>query len=145
MKRVAVVMGVLLVVVLALAFYDFVFVAVCDGWYDLTVEVDAESATGVSRVSYMPANQREVEGAIVAAIDNHLQFMEHQAGVAPFTVNVGFSFRASGLGRTWGHVQRYSHIVVVLHRDDGSRSVHCLAVPHRDDARLVVVTGANAI
>jgi len=143
MKRIAVAMGVLLV--FALAFYEFASVSVCDGWYDLTVEVDAESATGVSRVSYMPVNQRDMADAIIATVDKQMQFMEHQTGVAPFTVNVGFSYRASNLGRTWGHVQEYSHIVVVLHRDDGSRSVHCLAVPHRDDSRHIVVTAANAI
>ena len=142
MKRVAAILAFLLVA--GLAFFVFAPVEVSDGWYDLTVEIDADCAAGVSLVSYLPADNRDMADAIVATVDNQFRFMEHQDTVEPFTVNVGFSLRASKFGLTWGHRQQYSHLIVVLHRDDGSRVLHRLAIPHRDDSRKIIVTVASA-
>ena len=52
MKRFAVILAVLLLAVFAL--FEFGAVAICDGWYDLNVEIDAKSAVGVSRVCRDP-------------------------------------------------------------------------------------------
>jgi hypothetical protein len=142
MKRVA---AILLAVVLgAFAFYEFAVVAVCDGWYGLTVEVDPEMAGDVSRVSYVGANNEEMARSLVAMVDDLNRSMDERDSADPFLVNVGFSFRASNLlGRTWGYGQQYSHIVVVLHRTDGSRTVHLLPVPHRNDSKRVIVTASS--
>lgn len=128
--------------VVAFLFFGSAFIA--DGWYDLTVEVSPEIAEGVSQVSYLCANDAEMADAITASIDEQLRFMEHQTTAGPFTVSVGFSFRGSALGPTWGHVQEYSHIVVVLDYADGSRVVHRLGIPHREESKLIVVLPASA-
>lgn len=127
-----------------LAAADFGVVAVCDGWYDLTVEIDSDAAARVSSVSYLAVHRLRMADAVVASIDDHLEFMEHQDSIAPFVIRVGHSHRKS-LFRTWGHVQEYSHVVVVLHHADGSRAIHRLPVPHRDHSRRIVVTGKSAL
>ena len=143
MKRVA---AILLSVVLGcFAFYEFAIVAVCDGWYDLTVEIDPELAGDVSRVSYVGASNEDMAESLVPMVDDLNGSMGERDSVDPFLVNVGFSFRVSNpLGRTWVYGQQYSHIIVVLHRTDGSRAVHLLPVPHRNDSRRVIVTAASA-
>jgi hypothetical protein len=129
-------------IVLALgAVADYAVVAICDGGYDLTVELDAESAVNVSSVSYLGVNRPHVADSIIASIDDNLKFMERQESVDPFVIRVGHSCRRSLFGRTWGHVQEYSHIVVVLHHPDGSRTIHRLTVPDRKQSRRVVVEG----
>ncbi len=114
---------------------------ICCGWYDLTVEIDREFAPNVSRVSYMGAN-RGLSEAVIASVDEYLEFMDHQDSVEPIILPVGFSYREV-LGQTWGDVQEYSDVIVVLHHDDGSKEVHRLEVPHRDDTRRILVGAAT--
>lgn len=119
--------------------------AICDGWYDLTVEVDADSAANVSSVSYLGVNGTDAADAVVASISDYLEFMKHRDSASPFVVSVGFSYRESALGRRSGYVQEYSHVIVVLHHNDGSMEIHRLEIPDREVSRQIVVTDKNAI
>ena len=143
MKRLAITL--LLIVLGVCVFREFATVAYCDGSYDLTVEIDEDSATGVTSVSYLGANGSDMADSFIAMLDELSESMEHRESAEQFAVHVGFSYRASNSGRTWGHVQEYSHLIVVLHQDDGTRVVHRLTVPHRDDSRHIVVTHASHV
>jgi hypothetical protein len=99
----------------------------------------------VSRVSYLGVNSEETADAVAANVENDSLFMLHRSNAEPFDVEVGFSLHTSMLGLRRKEFQEYSHLVVVLCREDGSRSVHKLPVPHRTVVRRVVVTPENAI
>lgn len=143
MKRIA---AILFIVSLAgFAVYEFAIVKVCDGSFNVTVEIDTELAKDVTRVSYMPVRQTQMDNTPGDSYVKQVKVMEHQDSVEPFTVRVGISCRASNLGRTWGHTQQYSHLIVVLQHVDGSNKVHRVAIPSRDGSRRIVVTAAGAI
>ncbi len=118
---------------------------VCDGSFDVTIEIDAESAKDVTRVSYLPIRRAQMDNTPDDSYVNQVKFMEHQDSVEPFTVLVGTSCGASNLGRTWGHVQQFSHVIVVLQHVDSSRKVHRVEIPTRDGSRRIIVTAASAI
>ena len=143
MKRVAAIL--FLASLAGFLVYEFAIVKVCDGWLDVTVEIDAESAKDVSRVSYILINQSQMASTLGDSLDVELKLAHHQDSVEPFTVRVGTSCRESNLGRTWGYAQQYSHLIVVLQHADGSRIVHRLAIPSRDGSRRISVTAASAI
>ena len=147
MSKKAVAVAILVVFVAAIAFYELGIAMICDGSYDLTVEFAPDAARGVSGVSFVCASNAEMADAIVAAVEKRSDFseMENRKTAEPFEVTVGFSYRESNLGRKWGYVQQFSHIVVVLHRVDGTRAVHQLAIPNRNESRRIVVTASNAI
>lgn len=140
--RGTVILGV--IAVAAILFFDSVSMAICDGSYDLTVEISSGIDDSVSGISYLCVNNDEMAEAVLRAADTEIPLMSHRATKDPFTVNVGISYRRSGLGRTWGDVQQFSHIVVVLHRDNGSRDTYCVAIPRREKSRRVVVDKASA-
>lgn len=119
-------------------------VAVCDGSYQLQIELEPEAASGVSSISYIGVGSADVAEDVTRSIDKQLQFMEHIEPVAPFNVAVMFSYR-SRFGETWGDTQKFSHIVVVLHQEDGGTSTHILPVPHRDISRHLVVSNENRV
>ncbi|MEZ6072984.1 MAG: hypothetical protein R3C10_22650 [Pirellulales bacterium] len=132
--------------VAVVAFAEFGEVAVCDGWYDLTVTTVEECAEGVSRVSYIGAHNAETARSFAADIDGLFNEMWHIDSVEPFAVTVGYSFRASQLlGRTWDHSQEHSHLVVVLDRFVSTRRIYLVAIPHRDISRDIVVSASGAI
>lgn len=143
MKRVAAILS--LALLTGFAAYEFAFVKVCDGSFNVTVEIDAESAKDVSRISYLPIRRAQMDKTPDDSCVNQVKFMEHQDSVEPFTVTVGISCRQSNLGRTWGYVQQYSHLIVVLQHADGSSRVHQLEIPTRDGSRRIIVTAASAI
>jgi hypothetical protein len=143
MKRVAAFLS--LALLAGFVVYEFAFVNVCDGSFNVTVEIDAESAKDVSRVSYLPIRRAQMDKTPDDSYLNQVKFMEHQDSVEPFAVRVGISCRESNLGRTWGYVQQYSHLIVVLQHADGSRAVHRVEIPTRDGSRRIVVTAASAI
>lgn len=143
MKRVAAILIILLLA--GFVAYEFAFVKVCDGSFRVTVEIDAESAKDVTLVSYMPIRLAQMDSTPDDVYVNQVKYMEHQDSLEPFTVRVGTSCRASNLGRTWGHVQQFSHVIVVLQRIDSSGTVHRVKIPSRDDARRTVISVENEI
>jgi len=143
MKRIA--LTVLFLIAGWFAFAEFVTVAVCDGWYDLVVDISPELTDDAQAIAFVGANNSDMAQSFTSAVDDMLPHFEKSDSTEMLTLNVGFSYRASGLlGRTWGHVQEYSHVVVVISRSDGTRNVYIAPVPHRDDSKHIVVTAACA-
>ena len=143
MKRIAAILVILMLA--GFVAFEFAFVKVCDGSFNVTVEIDAELAKDVTRVSYVPVNQAQIDDTPVESYVRQVKFLEHQDSVEPFKVRVGTSCRASNLGRTWGHTQQFSHVIVVLQHLHGSSTVHRMAIPSGDGSRGTVVTAADAI
>lgn len=143
MKRIAAILVILLLA--GFAVYEFAIVKVCDGSFNVTVEIDAELAKDVTRVSYMPVRQTQMDNTPDDVYIKQVKFMEHQDSVEPFKVRVGTSCRASNLGRTWGHVQQFSHVIVVLQHLDGASTAHRMAIPSGDGSRRIVFAAASAI
>jgi|GEM_PF-4582532 len=143
MKRIA--LTFLLLIAGWFAFAEFVNVAICDGSYDLVVDISPELTHDAQAVAFLGANNSNTTDAITNAVDEMLPHFEQSDSIETLTLNIRFSFRASGvLARTWGHVQEYSHVVVVISRSDGTRDVYTVPVPHRDDSTHIVVTAACA-
>lgn len=127
------------------AFSEFVNVAVCDGWYDLIVEISPELFANAESIACVGASNADMAASYAVADDEMWPDVEKSESSHSLTLHVGFSCRASGLlGRTWGHVQQYSHVVVVISRSDGSREVYIAPVPHRDVSKHIVVTASSA-
>lgn len=121
-------------------------IAVCDGHYDLTVELDAALAARTKSISYIAVHGEDTAKAVIAAIRHHdCRELQHQNSAAPIIVPAGFSYRVSWLGSRWGDVQYYSHLIVVLSLVDGSEEVHCLTIPHRDITRQIVVNSDSLV
>ena len=126
-------------------FYEFAIVAVCDGSYELTIEVDTELAREVTSISYVGVSQRDVS-SIVAAGPSNPEFVEIPDRATPFAIHVGTSERASNLlGHTWGYVQQYSHIVVALRYSDGTQTMHVLPIPHKDVSTRLTMTADSVV
>ena len=92
MKRVAAFLS--LALLAGFVVYEFAFVNVCDGSFNVTVQIDAESAKDVSRISYLPIRRAQMDKTPDDSYVNQVKFMEHQDSVEPFTVRVGTSCRA---------------------------------------------------
>lgn len=118
---------------------DYSQVAICDGWYDIRVECDEEASAQIEGVSFIGVNGFDTANIVLNAVGDHLSEMNDLDSAPPFDMRVGHSHRASMFGRTWGHVQEYSHVVVVLFLAEGSKEVHCLTVPHRNEAKQITI------
>ena len=90
MKRFIAVMGALLAA--ALVFYEFGTVAICDGWYDLTVKIDAEVSRGVTHVSYVGAYNAEIADSYIEIIDELTKSVERYDAATPVIVSVDSVF-----------------------------------------------------
>lgn len=132
-----------MVLFVGVTFLDDRSAAYCAGQYELTVDVDSDLAGGIREVAYVGVSNAKTADSMSPEIDSFLDSMNREPAV-PFVVQVGFSYRESMLGRTWGHVQEYAELIVVLIRNDGSRGVHRLPVPHRNESRRIFVTLGNA-
>lgn len=120
--------------------------AVCDGHYDLTVELDAALAARTKSISYIAVHGEDTAKAVIAAIRHHdCRELQHQNSAAPIVIPVGIRYHVSWLGRRWGDVQEYSHFIVVLTLLDGSEEVHCLTIPHRDISGQIVVNSDSLV
>jgi hypothetical protein len=139
MKRAAI--AVIGIIVLALLLYDSVG-AIRDGKYEVRVEIAPEVAEGVTRVSYVCAAYLSMAENIVESLDEYVGILD-QVNAVPFSIRVGHSYYRSGLGRTWGHVQISSHLVVVLERENGLRQVHCVKIPDWEESNQVVITSES--
>lgn len=143
MKRVCLIIAILAA---ALAiYYEFGTAAYADGSYEVMVDFELTSPEDISSIFYIPVNDDELARQITHDIPKHLEYMEHLKSAEPFVINAGFSYRMSPLGRRWGHVQEFSHLIVVVKYNDGSSETHKLQVPHRDQQTHIVVSEANRI
>lgn len=133
----------MIAIVVAIAGHGVVSVA--DGWYDLTVAVGASTATGIERISYMPVRGERKAKEITTKSDDYLEFMKHQESVASFVIRVGYSFRVSAWGYASEESQEYSHVVVLVHRRNGTREIHLLEIPHRNETRSILVSSKSRI
>ena len=143
MKRIA--LTVLLLIAGCFAFAEFANVAICDGWYDLVVDIAPELSADAESIAFVGANNADMATSFGNAVDDMLPHFDKSDSTETFTLNVGFSYRAFCLlGRTWGHAREYSHVVVVISRSDGTHDVYIAPVPHRDDSKHIVVTASCA-
>ena len=142
-RQIAILFGVPLVL---LALYDCGVVAVCDGSYRLTVDIDPEISADIANIRYIGYHSTEMGDALQANIDGNLLEVNQPEELSDsFKVSVGTTLRYTTFGYDWMDVQQYSEMIVVLFRDDGTRSVHRLEVPHRDITRRVVVSEENQV
>jgi hypothetical protein len=119
--------------------------AVCDGFYDVTVQLAPDYNPGATSLSYICCHDSEEADAVLQSLDDRLAVdATNKPSVAPFDIQTGVSWRRS-LGYTWGYYRQYSEIVLVLHRADGTRVVHRLPIPDRKESRQIVVTAASAL
>ena len=131
---------------LLLVLCDFSSVSICDGSYQLIVEIEPKIAADESQIYYIGYHGSELGDKLQANIDNELSFMNQPEDIADsFQVGVRTTIHRSPLGRTWGYVQQFSEMIVVLLHEDGTRSVYRLEIPQRDISRRVVLSAENLV
>jgi hypothetical protein len=74
MKRIAAILVFLLLA--GFAVYEFAIVKVCDGSFNVTVEIDAKLAKDVTHVSYMPVRQTQMDNTPDDVYVKQVKFME---------------------------------------------------------------------
>lgn len=130
--------------------YEFGCVAICDGFYDLSVTVKSLTQKPIRAVCC--EGLRDVDEARSRLEYLPLDFLDHlpppetsrwSASAEPFTgqpliVTIPLSFRESPLGRTWGDSQLRGLLVIVQYQD-GERKGKALAIPHRGESRSITV------
>lgn len=140
MRRTLGIAAILLVV--AGLIYEFGLVAICDGSYDLTVTVNSISGSPIRAVSCEGVrNKDEARSRLEDLLPPETRLWS--ASAEPFTgqpliVSIPFSFRESGLGRTWGDTQLRGLLVIVQYQD-GERMGKAIEIPHRRESRSVTV------
>ena len=116
--------------------------SICDGSYDLTVEVVSTSSSPIAAVSCEGFGKVEQAQELLEYLPPP-ETKTYSASADPFTgaplvVLIPLSFRMSPSGRTWGDTQFRGLLVIVQYRD-GKRVGKALEIPHRRESRSITV------
>jgi hypothetical protein len=122
--------------------YEFGLVAICDGFYDLSVTVKSLSSSPIRSVScegFRTTKDAQLSLAYLLPPETHT----YSASADPFTgepliVLLPLSFKESPLGRTWGDFQ-FRGLLVIVEYQDGRRVGNAVEIPHRRESRSVTV------
>jgi hypothetical protein len=122
--------------------YEFGYVAICDGSYDLSVTVKSSSSSPIRAVSCQGFRNVDAARPLLEYLpppETHLWFASEEPFTGqPLIVSLPVSFRESPLGRTWGDTQ-YRGLLVIVQYQDGERKGKAIEIPHFRESRSVMV------
>ncbi|WP_146118669.1 hypothetical protein [Blastopirellula marina] len=138
-------LGLIVFVAVVLGLIGYGQVAVCDTPYSLTIDLNLPSESEVRSISYVGVSQEELADFILKDIARCQSELVHQDAADSLEIPCFFSFRIWGFGQATKGSQSYSHVVVVLHLQDGTSLVHKVEVPPYRESHQAEANSGNLV